>query len=93
MQAQLLLNRKRFFDDGAILQVKLWHLPRPVSGSAHCFKYSLFYGFPGRRVIAYDNERGKGDHRHRDNIEEVYIFVSLDKLLRDFEADIEAVRA
>jgi predicted transcriptional regulator len=24
----------------------------------------LFYGFPGNRLAGYDNERGKGDHRH-----------------------------
>ncbi len=64
-----------------------------VLGSAHRFKYSLFYGYPGRRVIAYDNERGKGDHRHRGDLEEAYIFISLNQLLRDFEADVDAMRA
>jgi hypothetical protein len=62
-------------------------------GSAHRFKYSLFYGYPGYRAVAYDNERGKGDHRHRDAAEEPYTFESLDKLLADFEVDVEAIRA
>jgi hypothetical protein len=73
--------------------MKLWHLPKAVPGSAHRFKYSLFYGWPGRRAVAYDNERGKGDHRHRGGVEESYTFESLDKLLGDFAADVEALRA
>ena len=92
-KALLLLHRKRFYKDGAISEVKLWRVPAPVPGSAHPFKYSLFYGHPGRRVVGYDNERGKGDHRHRDGDETPYAFVSLNKLIADFEADVAALRA
>jgi hypothetical protein len=91
-RARLLLHRKRHYDDGAISEVKLWLLSQPVPGSMHPFKYSLFYGHPGRRAVAYDNERGKGDHRHKDEVETQYAFESLDKLLEDFEADVEALR-
>lgn len=38
--------------------------------------------------MRYDNETGKGDHRHYENEEESYRFVSLDQLLMDFEADM-----
>lgn len=92
-KARLLLHRKRFHDDGAISEVKLWQVPLPVPGSAHPFKHSLFYGYPGRRAVGYDNERGKGDHRHRHGEEAPYAFVSLDKLVADFEADVAALRA
>nr|WP_294508016.1 DUF6516 family protein [uncultured Rhodopila sp.] len=92
-KAVLLLHRRRYYDDGAISELKLWLLPKPVPGSAHRFKYSLFYGYPGRRAVAYDNERGKGDHRHLDAMETPYIFQSLDKLLVDFQADVDALRA
>jgi hypothetical protein len=92
-KATLLLHRKRFFDDGAIAEVRLWLLSDPVPGSPHRFKYSLFYGFPGRRTVAYDNERGKGDHRHYDDVEAPYHFISLDQLLADFEADVAILRA
>ena len=91
--AKLLLHRKRIHDDRAISEVKLWQVPAPVPGSAHLFKYSLFYGYPGRRAVGYDNERGKGDHRHRDGEETPYAFESLDKLIADFEADVAAMRA
>ena len=92
-KATLLMHRKRFFDDGAIAEVWLWLLSDPAPGSPHRFKYSLFYGYPGRRAMAYDNERGKGDHRHRDDLEVPYRFESLDKLLADFEADVAILRA
>ena len=48
----------------------IWKVPSPVQGSAHELKYRLFYGYPGRRLVCYDNERGKGDHRHIDGREE-----------------------
>ncbi len=92
-KAVLLLHRKRLYDDGAISEVKLWQVPDAVLGSAHTLKYSLFYGYPGRRVVAYDNERGKGDHRHLDGVEMSYRFEDVDKLLADFAADVQALRA
>jgi hypothetical protein len=42
----------------------------PAPPGSHSFKYRLFYGVPGQRLIGYDNERGKGDHRHVDDREE-----------------------
>jgi len=91
-KAVLLIYRQRYYDDDAISVMKLWLLSEPVLGSRHRFKYSLFYGYPGRRAVGYDNERGKGDHRHGDDLETPYRFTSLDKLLADFEADVEALR-
>ncbi|MFS2155532.1 hypothetical protein [Rhizobium sp. Rhizsp42] len=40
----------------------------------------------------YDNERGKGDHRHYGPREEAYQFVSVERLLADFRHDVEQVR-
>lgn len=91
-KAVLLLHRKRHYDDGAISELKLWLVPAPVAGSVHRLKCSLFYGYPGGRVVAYDNERGKGDHRHLNGAEEPYRFETLDKLLADFAADAAALR-
>lgn len=92
-KAILLLRRKRIYDDGSISEVVLWQLPEPILGSAHSFKYRLFYGTAGRRAVGYDNERGKGDHRHLDGGEEPYTFGGLDKLLTDFGSDVTALRA
>jgi hypothetical protein len=47
------------------------------------FKYRLFYGRSGKRIVGYDNERPKGDHRHRDGQEEHYEFKDVETLARD----------
>ena len=60
--------------------------------STHGLKYSLFYGYPGRRLVGYDNERRKGDHRHLDDRELRYIFVSVEQLVADFLADVRRMR-
>jgi hypothetical protein len=52
-------------------------------------KYSLFYGRDGVRIVGYDNERGKGDHKHLGEMETRYRFVSMEKLVADFLADVE----
>lgn len=90
--ATLILHRKRRYDDGAILELKLWQVPAAVPGSAHLFKYSLFYGSGGQRLIGYDNEAGKGDHRHHGGKEEAYAFTTFRQLLADFVADVRQLR-
>ena len=51
-------------EDGAIIEMRMWRVPAAVPPSPHEFKYSLFHGRPGEVVVLFDNERGKGDHRH-----------------------------
>jgi hypothetical protein len=90
--ATLILHRKRRYDDGGIAEIKLWLVPTPVRGSSHAFKYSLFYGRDGQRLVGYDNEAGKGDHRHYGEREEPYAFASPEKLMADVLADVRALR-
>ena len=92
MDADLVINQHFALPDGAIIQIKVWRLPEPVPPSRHRLKYSLFYGRPGERIIGYDNERGKGDHKHLSGLETAYTFVSIERLLADFRADVEAIR-
>jgi len=66
----------------------LWQVPKPVAGSAHEFKYRLAYVVDGVRVLRYDNEAGKGDHRHVKGIETAYAFKTPEKLIADFQRDI-----
>jgi hypothetical protein len=91
-QATLIYHRKRLYDDGAIAELKLWLVPGPVPGSKHSYKYSLYYGRHGERLVGYDNESGKGDHRHYGDLEEVYRFTTPDQLIADFLADVHALR-
>ena len=92
MGARLLFHERRLFDDGAIMEMKIWRVPNPVSPTTHGLKYSLFYGYPGRRVVGYDNERTKGDHRHLDDRELSYTFVSVEQLVADFLSDVRSTR-
>jgi hypothetical protein len=46
----------------------------------------------GKRLIGYDNEAGKGDHRHYRDREEVYQFTTPEQLIADFLADVHALR-
>ena len=92
MSARLLFHERRLFDDGAIMEMKIWRVPEPVAPTTHGLKYSLFYGYPGRRVVGYDNERTKGDHRHLDDRELPYTFVSVEQLVADFLSDVRSIR-
>lgn len=38
-------------------------VPEPVPGRTHLFEYRVFYGKDGRRIVGFNNERGKGYHR------------------------------
>ena len=90
--ADLLFCAKRVFDDGAILELTIWAVPEPLHGSDHQLKYSLFYGREGERWVGYDNERGKGDHRHYGDREARYVFTSVEQLVADFAADVARLR-
>ena len=92
MKAVLAFHDKQRLPDGAIVEMKIWRVPQPVAGSTHQLKYSLFYGIAGERIVGYDNERDKGDHRHFDGQEEPYIFRSAEQLIADFLADVRKVR-
>jgi hypothetical protein len=91
-RAELILDYRETLQDGSIIAVKIWLVPRAVVGSAHRFKYSLYFGRLGERLVGYDNERGKGDHRHYRDREEAYTFASIEKLMADFGADIARLR-
>ena len=70
----------------------IWSVPETNTERPHGLKYRLFYGFPGKCLVRYDNERSKGDHRHYVGREESYAFVSVELLIADFRVDIELLR-
>ena len=75
---------------GRIIEVVIWPLSEPLPGSSHPYKYRLFCGqSDGCCLVHYDNERGKGDHRHVGDNEETYTFSTVLKLIEEFEADLE----
>jgi len=92
MGAKLLFSDKYVFQDGAIREMIIWQLPGIDPERQHGLKYRLYYGYPDQCLVRYDNERGKGDHRHYGNSEESYLWVSVQQLIADFKADIEQLR-
>ncbi|MEI9987152.1 MAG: DUF6516 family protein [Aliidongia sp.] len=90
MDAALIFRDKRTFADGSIIEMKIWRVPAPVPPSQHDLKYSLFFGRNGERIVGYDNERGKGDHRHVGGLELPYVFGTVEQLIADFLADVVA---
>jgi hypothetical protein len=69
--------------------LRIWQVPEPVRGSAHSLKYALAYVVSGTCVLRYDNEAGKGDHKHIGAAEAPYRFTTPDKLLADFWRDVD----
>lgn len=88
MKAKCLHKFRQAYGDGLIEGV-IWEVPEPVPPSEHPYKYRLVYIVEGRRVVGYDNERGKGDHKHLGDTEVAYIFQDVPKLLADFKQDLE----
>ena len=90
MDAELLEYQKLALSNGTIVEVKIWRLPETSTERPHGMKYSLFYGRPGERIVGYDNETGKGDHRHYRGREEPYEFRTFEARLDDFWRDVNA---
>ncbi len=91
MPAAPILSDKQAFGAGFV-EIIVWRVPKPVPPSEHPFKYRLVHVVKGRRVVGYDNERGKGDHRHVGKNESPYQFVDVATLLSDFWKDVEALQ-
>ena len=90
MKADLLLRKRIALSETAFVEMVVWHVPRPVRGSSHDFKYSLVLVADEICLIRYDTEAGKGDHKHLGDVEVAYKFVDLGQLDRDFWSDVEA---
>ena len=89
MTAELLIDERHVLDARAFVEIVVWHLPRRVRGSTHRFKYRLALIVDGICVLRYDNEAGKGDHRHVRDAEERYDFTDSDTLLADFWREVD----
>ena len=88
MRSELVYQDKRVLPDGSIVEMVIWKVPVPLLGSAHSYKYRLYFGRGGQRIVGFDNERGKGDHCHLDGVETAYTFTSVEALVRAFLAAV-----
>ena len=92
MKAVPLVRRRVVLAADAFAEIVVWRVGEPVPPSGHPFKYRLAYVVRGECVVRYDNERGKGDHRHLDGKEGPYAFRGLERLLADFWRDVNKRR-
>lgn len=88
MKAVELVRTRVVYTESAFAELVLWRVPTPVPGSTHAFKYRLAYVVDDVCVLRYDNEVGKGDHRHFGGKQSTYAFSTPDVLIADFQRDI-----
>lgn len=92
-KAELVHHSKLIYPDGTIREMIIWRLPRQRRERSHGLKYRLYYDTAdGKCFVRYDNETGKGDHKHINETEEVYQFETVEKLIEDFQKDMDRFR-
>jgi len=93
MKARLITRFKDVTPEGGVIELVVWRVTEPVLPSGHGFKYRTAYAIDGVRVVGFDNERGAGDHCHVRGAERRYAFVSVEQLIEDFIAAVDAARS
>ncbi len=89
MKARLLLKERIVQSQAAFAEIVVWQVPEPVRGSRHAHKYRMALVVDETCVMRYDNEAGKGDHRHIETTETGLNFNSLDELYAAFWTDVD----
>ncbi len=93
MHTRLIYRQKFIYSDGAIREMVLWQLPQKTPDRPHGLKYRLYYGLTdGTCIVRFDNESGKGDHKHVKGQEEPYQFKDVETLVADFLEEVEKAR-
>lgn len=88
MKAEQLLKRRVTLTPESFVEMVIWQVPEPVAGSQHNYKYRLAFIHENTCRVRYDNEAGKGDHKHIDHDELTYTFKNVDQLITDFLNDV-----
>jgi hypothetical protein len=87
MRARLIFRYKATQGE-LLVEMVVWALPQCTADRPHGLKYRLHCSRAGSCVARYDNESGKGDHRHYgDGPEFPYAFETIERLLADFRED------
>ena len=87
MKAKSIVDDRHNLDDSSFAEIVVWEVPKPLRGSTHHYKYRLALIIEDVCVLRYDNEAGKGDHRHVRDRQETYAFTDLETLISDFWRD------
>jgi len=92
MKAVLLPDERHVVAENAFVELVVWRLGSRLPGSGHDYKYRLALVVDGLCVLRYDNESGKGDHRHVGKKEHTYVFSTSERLLDDFWGEVDRWR-
>lgn len=92
MSAGELMNLRIQIADNAFASIRILQVDPAIRGSAHGYKYSLAYVVDGVCVMRYDNERGKGDHKHIGDRQFPVEFTNIESLIDSFQRDINHLR-
>jgi len=87
-----MLNERHILSENAFVEMVIWLLTKPLPQSKHSYKYRLALVVNNNCVIRYDNEAGKGDHKHIGDMEMSYEFKSPQALIEDFWKDVDQRR-
>jgi hypothetical protein len=90
VRAAPIFDYRRLLSETAFIEMVVWQVPEPIRASNHTFKYRLVLVSDGVCALRYDNEAGKGDHKHIGPVEVPYQFCGLDQLDVDFWKDVAA---
>ncbi len=93
MASRLILKERLILADDLFAELVVWEVDPPVRASPHSYKYRLALIKRGNCVLRYDNEAGKGDHRHGPEGETTLTFAGLESVLDAFFAELDAWRA
>lgn len=93
MKARLVISDRVELADDMFAELVVWEVPQPVRGCNHYYKYRLAFVVENECILRYDNEAGKGDHKHIGKHEEAFVFTDLDALADSFYDDIERWRS
>lgn len=92
ISAHLLFKLKRKFEDGEMIELRAWSVPRSAT-KPEGIKYSMVYiDVYGRRILGYDNGEGKGHHRHFGDGETHFEFENLEALRLKFLDEVSSLR-
>ena len=91
MKATSLLNERIVISENAFVEMVVWDIPESLKGSDPFYKYRLALVIDQECVLRYDNEPGKGDHKHLGGTEVEYLFSTIEVMLEDFWNDVEAL--
>lgn len=88
MGSKLIYRMRQQITENTFNEIKIWAVEK-TEDKSHGYKYSFVHVKDGKRIIGYDNAEGKGDHRHYEDREATYEFISIKKLFADFYKDVK----